>query len=178
MSMAHRRESNDANMAEALLSRRVAIRLPAERRRADAGAALVAGVAAGSALLSILVLFSVAFYDEPAWKVPQMIAATVRGAAAAEERVFVPSLAALGVAVHFTLSVLYALAFAGLVAETRRHTALLGLAFGVALYFVNLHGFTQLFAWFAELRTLDTLAAHGFFGLLLACIYKDTCVLR
>ena len=176
--MAHRKEWNDAIMAEALLSRRVEARPPAEPRRAEAGAAVVAGIAAGSALLTILVLLSVAFYDEPAWKIPQMIAATLRGAGAAEEHVFVPSLSALGVAMHFTLSVLYALAFAGLVAEVRRHTALAGLAFGVALYFVNLHGFTQLFPWFGELRTLDTLAAHAFFGLLLACIYKDACAVR
>ena len=166
-------------MAEILLTRRFdAIRDPAPRRRPEAGAALVAGVAAGSALLTLLVLLSVGVYDEPAWKVPQMIGATLRGADAAGLRAFDPALAALGVAVHFTLSVLYALAFAGLASEMRRNTALAGIAFGAALYFMNVYGFTQLFPWFFELRTPDTLVAHAFYGLLLACIYKDTCTVR
>src|SRR5690349_15024259 len=173
MSMAHRKECNGHTMAEALLTRRLdAPRDPAARRRAEAGAALVAGVAAGSALLTLLVLLSVGLYDEPAWKVPQMIGATLRGPSAAELHAFDPALAALGVAIHFTLSVLYALAFAGLTADWRRFPALTGIAFGAALYFANLHGFTQLFPWFLELRTPDTLAAHAFYGLLLACIYR------
>jgi hypothetical protein len=177
--MAHWMESNPDIMAEALLERRLdAAHAPAQRRRAEAGAALVAGVAAGSALLTLLVLLSAGLYDEPAWKIPQLIGATLRGPAAAEVRVFDPVLAAFGVAIHFTLSILYALAFAGITAEWRRHAALMGIAFGVALYVLNLHGFTHLFPWFLELRTPDTLAAHAFFGLLLACIYKDTCAVR
>jgi hypothetical protein len=177
--MAHSMECNPDIMAEALLARRLdGARPPAERRRPEAGAALVAGVAAGSALLTLLVMLSAGLYDEPAWKIPQLIGSTLRGPAAAELRAFDPVVAALGVAIHFTLSLLYALAFAGITAEWRRHTALTGIAFGIALYFVNLHGFTQLFPWFLELRTPDTLAAHAFFGLLLACIYKDTCAVR
>ena len=179
MSMAHWMECNGSTMAEILLTRRVdAARDPGPRRRAEAGAALVAGVAAGSALLTLLVLLSVGLYDEPAWKIPQMIGATLRGGSAADLRTFDPALAALGVAMHFTLSLLYALAFAGLTAELRRNFALAGLAFGAALYVANLYGFTQLFPWFFELRTPDTFAAHAFYGLLLACIYKDACAVR
>ena len=41
-----------------------------------------------------------------------------------------------------------------------------------------MHGITQLFPWFAELRTLDSLFAHAFYGLLLAHIYSETSVVR
>jgi len=179
MSMAHWIRSNRFTMAEILLNRRIAAtRDPAPRRRAEAGAALVAGVVAGSALLTLLVMLSVGLYDEPAWKIPQMIGATLKGTGGAGLRDFDPALAALGVAIHFTLSLLYALAFAGLTVELRRNAALAGILFGVALYVANFYGFTQLFPWFLELRTPDTLAAHAFYGLLLACIYKDTCAVR
>jgi hypothetical protein len=177
--MAHRMGCNPFTMAEILIARRIdATRGTAGRRRADAGAALVAGVAAGSALLTLLVLLSVGLYDEPAWKIPQMIGALLRGPDAAALRVFDPALAALGVAVHFTLSLLYALAFAGLTVDLRRNYALAGMLFGATLYLANFHGFTQLFPWFLELRTPDTLAAQAFYGLLLACIYKDACAVR
>jgi hypothetical protein len=48
----------------------------------------------------------------------------------------------------------------------------IGMTFGVGLYFGNLYGFTQLFPWFAELRTLDTLAAHVLFGIVAATAYR------
>jgi hypothetical protein len=85
--MAHRMGCNPFTMAEILIARRIdATRGPAGRRRADAGAALVAGVAAGSALLTLLVLLSVGLYDEPAWKIPQMIGALLRGPDAVRAR--------------------------------------------------------------------------------------------
>jgi hypothetical protein len=154
-------------MTQAALAHRLTARSP--REPVDAGAAVGASLAAGSVFLTLLVAFSVGLYDEPVWKIPQMIAATVGSAPA---RLFEPTLALLGVGLHFALALLYGLAFAGLTTDLRR-TASLGIAFGVALYFVNLHGFTHLFPWFAELRTLDTLAAHVFFGLLLANLYRN-----
>jgi hypothetical protein len=47
-----------------------------------------------------------------------------------------------------------------------------GIAFGVALYFGNLYGFSRIFPWLAELRTLDTLAAHVLFGIVAATLYR------
>jgi hypothetical protein len=154
-------------MTHATLAHRLAARQA--RERVAVGAAVGASLAAGSVFLTLLVAFSVGLYDEPVWKIPQMIAATVGSAPA---RLFEPGLALLGVGMHFALALLYGLAFAGLTMDLRR-TATLGIAFGVALYFVNLHGFTYLFPWFAELRTLDTLAAHAIFGLLLANLYRN-----
>ena len=58
----------------------------------------------------------------------------------------------------------------------RRYANVIGLAFGFALYSANFHGFTVLFPWFAEFRTVDTLFANLIFGFLLArayCAFKD-----
>ena len=62
--------------------------------------------------------------------------------------------------------------------ELKRNAGIAGLAFGAALYVANFYGFTQIFPWLLELRTPDTLVAHAFYGLLLACVYKDTCAVR
>jgi len=157
-------------MADTLLSQRLAARSGLVRERARPGAAIAAGLAAGSVFLTLLVALSVVAYDEPAWNVPQMIGAVLTGGAPG--RLFDPSLALLGVMLNFTLATLYALAFAGIFGPGRRSPAL-GVAFGIALYFANLHGFSPLFPWFAELRTGDTLAAHALFGLLLANVYEN-----
>ena len=164
--MAHWNGSNPV-MAEYTLPRRTSESSGAER--VDAVAAVAGSLAAGSVFLMLLVALSMGVYDEPAWKIPQLIASTLRGAE--PSRHFEPTFALLGIALHFALSALYGLAFAGLAGESR-HANFLGIVFGVALYFTNLYGFTNLFAWFAELRTLDTLAAHAVFGLLLAHFYR------
>jgi hypothetical protein len=142
-------------------------------RRPDVTAAALAGGFAGAFLLFTLMFLSVSIYDEAPWKLPRMIAATIRGPEVlqpADEFDF--AIVGLGIGLHFALSLLYAFALLGLIIDVKRWTApYVGLAFGVALYFVNLYGFTQLFPWFAELRTADTLAAHAIFGLLVARAY-------
>jgi hypothetical protein len=42
-----------------------------------------------------------------------------------------------------------------------------GIAYGMAVYLVDLYGFTYLFPWFAVSRGANTLIAHGVFGLAL-----------
>lgn len=136
-------------------------------------AALGAGLFAGAALLLLLVALGVAIYDESPWKLLRMVAATVHGAGTiAPADAFDLSLVGTGVLLHFALSVLYAFALAGLLADFRAWAApWVGIAFGVALYFANFHGFSHVYWWFVELRTLDTLIAHALFGLLLARAY-------
>lgn len=162
-----------AAMAENQSTLASRVRPGALARRPDVAAAIWAGSFAGAFMLLALVFVAVTIYDESPWKLPRMIAATIRGPAAlqpADE--FDIVLVGLGIGLHFALSLLYAFALLGLIADVKRWTApYLGLAFGVALYFVNLYGFTQLFPWFSELRTADTLAAHALFGLLVARAY-------
>src|SRR5207244_1932016 len=127
------------------------------RRRIDAFAALVAGAIAGAVALVLLQLTAITVYDEPFWRLPRMVAAMVRGTAALEpDDEFDAALVAIGMLLFVALSLLYALALACLVADTpRRYATVMGIAFGVALYYANFYGFTAIFPWFAPHRTLD-----------------------
>lgn len=71
--------------------------------------------------------------------------------------------------VHFPLSILYAFILALALERLPLWPALMsGAVFGLAIYFVNLHGFTALFPWFADARGAGSLAGHIAYGLLLA----------
>lgn len=70
---------------------------------------------------------------------------------------------------HFTLSVIYAVIPARLSSRLRAGPALLaGALYGLAIYAINLYGFTLLFPWFAVSRDWMTLLAHVVFGITLA----------
>lgn len=159
-------------MVEARLNSRIhsrRTRRPA-RARMNWSGVLAATLFAGSAMLLVLLVLSTAVYDESPWKLLRMMAATVRGPAVlSPEGQFDLGLVGIGLSIHYGLALLYAAALAGVLADFRRaYAPWLGIGFGIALYFANLYGFTHLFPWFAELRTIDTLLAHAFFGLLLA----------
>lgn len=71
--------------------------------------------------------------------------------------------------IHFALSVIYALIPAYLASRLRTGPALLaGALYGLAIYVVNLYGFTLLFPWFVVARDWATLLAHLVFGIALA----------
>ena len=163
-------------MLEAKLERRSLAAPPRAVRaqRTDALAALEAGLAGAVVAVALLQFFAVSIYDESPWRLMRMMAAVVRGPGALEpDDEFDAVVVATGTLVHFALSLLYALALACLISEApRRHVALIGLAFGTALYFANFHGFAALFPWFAPLRTLDTLVAHMLFGVIVAEGYR------
>ena len=52
-------------------------------------------------------------------------------------------------------------------------SVLLGIVFGVALYIVNLYGFTAIFPWFAQARGWIALIAHGVFGVMVTSVYRS-----
>jgi hypothetical protein len=137
-------------------------------------AAAISGIAAGTLSLIAMVMLSTLVYDESAWKLPRMAAAVLAGRGALEpDDEFSFALVALGVFLHFSLALLYGTVLATLVKDLPEAVApWVGLTFGVGLYFGNLYGFTQLFPWFSELRTLDTLAAHVLFGIVAATAYR------
>lgn len=74
--------------------------------------------------------------------------------------------------IHFTLSALYAIGPALLVERwSTVHALLAGVLYGLAIYAVNLHGFTAFFPWFAVSRDWPTVAAHAVFGVaLVGCL--------
>jgi hypothetical protein len=147
------------------------------RARPNAAAALQAALFAATVSLVVLLFVGIVAYDESPWKFLRMVAAMAKGPAALEpDDEFDFAVIAAGLALYYALAMLYGLAAATLLADCPRHYAnIMGVAFGFALYSANFHGFTALFPWFAEFRTVDTLAAHLVFGFLLARAY---CALR
>jgi hypothetical protein len=66
--------------------------------------------------------------------------------------------------IHFGLSLLYAALLLPLHRSRLADSLAIGGVFGMALYAVNLHGFTLLFPWFVAARGGITLTAHIVFG--------------
>ena len=140
------------------------------RARPSAKSALQASLFAATVLLVVMQFIAAIAYDESPWKLLRMVAALARGPGALEpgdEFEFAP--VALGLTLVYAIAMLYGLALAVVLTESpRRFASLIGIAFGIALYCANFHGFTAIFPWFAEYRTIDTVVAHALFGLLLA----------
>ena len=132
-------------------------------------AAFAAGVVAAVVSTVFEILLWATFADAlPAilWRDGRFAAAIVLGpgvlepAATFDARVMV--VASL---LHAALSIVYAVVLAALVAGLQLASAtVVGAVFGVALYVINLYGFTTVFPWFAVDRDAITLAAHVAFG--------------
>lgn len=144
------------------------------RRHVQPLAALKAGLLAGAIALFLLQFFGVVVYDESPWKLMRAIAAMARGPGALEpDDEFDGALATIALLLFFALAVLDPLALSALANEApRRYGALIGIAFGVALYHANFFGFTAIFPWFASYRTIDTFLVHAMFGLLIVKSYR------
>lgn len=75
-------------------------------------------------------------------------------------------------ALHFLLSIIYGLALAFFMIRLPRLSGILaGSLFGLALFSMNMYGFTALFPWFVLSRDWITAAAHVAFGLSGALAY-------
>lgn len=81
-------------------------------------------------------------------------------------------------AIHFLLSILYAVLLLPLRMPRMASSLLVGAGFGIMLYFVNLHGFTAIFPWFAEARGGITLIAHIAFGMMVQLAYRCCTIQR
>lgn len=80
-------------------------------------------------------------------------------------------IAAIGV--HFVLSIVYTLILAWVVHSLDANKGIpVGAGLGLLLYFINFHGFTALFPWFAMARTPITIFTHIIFGIVAAWVYK------
>lgn len=75
--------------------------------------------------------------------------------------------------VHFALSIVYGVVLAPLVAalDLRRASAVGGV-FGLALFVLNMYGFTLVFPWFDAARDWITAAAHIVFGVTAAAVCR------
>ena len=135
-------------------------------------AAVNAGLIAG-ALFLVAEMLLVPLVGGSPWGPPRMIAAIVLG----EGVLPPPASFALGIvlvalAVHFALSIVYAIALGAMVHRAGSGAALLiGLAFGLVLYLVNFFVFTAVFPWFATARNWVSIVSHLLFGGVAAASY-------
>jgi hypothetical protein len=150
-------------------------RASASEAAVDASSAISAALAAGSVVLIAWIACSMAIYDEPAWKLPRMMAAMILGPGVLEpEDEPDVTVVATGFVLHFVLALSFGTILALLLRGVRDGLAAsAGALFGVGLYALDLHAMTAFFPWFAPLRTLDTLAAHVLFGIAAATAYRD-----
>lgn len=139
--------------------------------------ALLAGTLAGG-IATAAQMFAWWLTDVPVWATllrdARLTAAIVMGREALQapaagglpwDVLFVATL------VHLALSVAYALPPARLAGRLRGLPALgAGAAYGLAIYVVNMYGFTVVFPWFALVRDPATVFAHLVFGLALAAL--------
>lgn len=75
--------------------------------------------------------------------------------------------------IHFALSAVYGAVLGLFIARRDPPVALLvGAVYGLALFAINMYGFTFLFPWFSAARDGITLLAHAVFGMADAGAYK------
>lgn len=136
-----------------------------------------AGVMAGIASILIEILLWLVFTDDlPSilYRDARLTAAMVLGGSVLRPpATFDAGVMLMATLIHFMISITCAVLLALLTARLDTIPApLAGIGFGVALYLVNLYGFTVIFPWFAQTRGWITLIAHGVFGLTAISVYR------
>lgn len=136
-----------------------------------------AGVMAGIASTLIEIFLWLLFTDDfPAilFRDARLTAAMVLGRSVlTPAATFDAGVMLMATLIHFMISITCAALLALVAARLDTIPAsLAGIGFGIALYVVNLYGFTAIFPWFAQTRGWITLIAHGVFGLTAILAYR------
>lgn len=142
----------------------------------DLRAALWAGFAAGVVFMALEMALVALMMGESPWAPPRMIAAIGMGdGVLPPPATFDPAIFAVAMAIHFALAIALAMLLGwgisrfavGIVASIVG-----GAIFGLAVYYVNFHGFTALFPWFAMARGPIGIFAHAVFGAVAGGVYQ------
>jgi len=138
-----------------------------------------AGVIAGISSTLIQILLWLIFTDDfPAilFRDARLTAALVLGVTALPPpTTFDAGVMLAATLIHFTLSIAYAAMLQALASRLHAISALwAGIACGIALYLVNLYGFTLIFPWFEQARGWIALVAHVAFGVTAILVYRWT----
>jgi hypothetical protein len=140
-------------------------------------ATIWAGVIAGTLATLVQVLLWLVFTDDfPAilYRDARLTAAMVLGESVlTPPATFDAGIMLTAALIHFMLSIIYAALLVPFALRLKTVSALLtGVGFGVALYVVNLYGFTAIFPWFAQARGWITLIVHAVFGVTAITVYR------
>jgi hypothetical protein len=143
----------------------------------DLRAIIWAGVAAGISSTVAQVLLWLVFTDEfPAilFRDARLTAALVLGSGVLPPPATFAADAWLAATfIHFVLSICYVSLLSPFAVRYGAVLSLLmGAVFGVAIYAVNLYGFTELFPWFAQARGWIAAVAHVVFGMTAISAYR------
>lgn len=138
--------------------------------------AVYAGLLAGVIVTVVQLLLWWAFWDvlpEIFYRDVRLTAAILLGSTILPPPVGFDGLAFVAASVvHFSLSIVYGLILAPIVARRPLWISLLiGAAYGGLIYLVNLYGFVYLFPWFEMVRDWITLVTHVAFGAAVAGVY-------
>ncbi len=102
------------------------------------------------------------------WAPPRMMGAIALGESVLPPpATFDAAIFAVGMLVHFGLSIVLALVFALIVGGrdlSKSSLVIVGAIFGALVYVVNFYGFTAIFPWFEMARNWITILAHLVFG--------------
>ncbi len=139
------------------------------------GSAVKAGLIAGAVFMALEMILVWLAMGMNAFAPPHMIAAIVMGPDVLPGPDVVPGssagVIAVGMLVHFVLSVALAFIFKMIAEALKLNGAMLlagGLVFGLLIYAINFYGMTAIFPWFAMARNWVSILAHAAFGLVLA----------
>lgn len=138
--------------------------------------AAYAGLLAGVIVTGVQLFLWWAFWDvlpEIFYRDVRLTAAILLGSGILPPPVAFNGLAfAAASVVHFSLSIIYGLLLAPIVARRPlRRALLIGGAYGAVLYVINLYGLVYLFPWFEMVRDWITFATHIAFGVAVAGVY-------
>lgn len=146
------------------------------RRSPGWRAAALAGVAAGVIFLILEVAATLILGGSP-WAPLHMTAAIVMGHSVASQAATFDLGIMLGaLVVHFALSVLFGLILAAIMASFSFDSSigmasLVGVIFGLVVYWFDFYGMTRVFPWFGDARSVASLGTHLVFGLVIADTY-------
>lgn len=140
----------------------------------DWSAAVWAGIIAGVVFPMAEMAMIWLFMGESIWGPPRMMAAIVMGKGVLPPpATFDFGIVMVAMAVHFVLSILFALPAAWFAQRSGAGGAAAGgAAWGLVLYLVNFYVMTMAFPWFAMARNWVSITAHVIFGLTAALAYR------
>lgn len=148
---------------------------PAAALRIDTRAALWAAILAGAVFMMLEMIMVPVFMGGSPWGPPRMIAAIGMGEGVLPPpATFDAVIMMVAMLIHFALSVVLAFLFAFMVRGRSVSVAtMIGVAFGLVVYFVAFYGMTAVFPWFAQARGWVGIFAHVVYGAVLGWVYAS-----
>ncbi|AVR45142.1 hypothetical protein C7S20_07580 [Christiangramia fulva] len=129
--------------------------------------AIVAGLIAGFLMLALEYILVPIFLEKPVWVPLRMMASIVLGKSVVPPpATFDFNIILSGIIIHIILSLIYSLFIAYITRKLSLVSAMLvGGFLGLALYFINFYGFSNIFIWFEKARNWVQILIHIVFGM-------------